>query len=88
MGVFAAGRFADAAQALIATSPFVSGASMRMTSQASMSVSIFGKPLAAPSRCTPFNAPSASTSCSVSQAMPLPPLPTFVINGPSAVNWA
>jgi hypothetical protein len=52
-----------------------------------MSVSIFGMPLVTPSaRTTPLSSPSCSTSSAVFQAMPLPPLPSLFISGPSAVK--
>ena len=52
-----------------------------------MSVSIFGMPLVTPSsRTRPFSSPSCVTSVCVFQAMPLPPLPTLFISGPSAVK--
>ena len=88
MRVLAAGEAVDSdAQALTATSPLVSGASMRMTSQASMSVSIRASPLVTPSSSTtPLRRLRNSTSCSVFQLMPLPPLPSFSISGPSEVK--
>ena len=77
----------SACQAFTATWPLVSGASCRITSQASMSVSIFGMPQVTPSAVTrPFSSPSCFTSVCVFQAMPLPPLPTLFISGPSAVK--
>ena len=77
----------SACQAFTATWPLVSGASISTTSQASMSVSIFGMPQVAPSaRTTPLSSPSCFTSAWVFQAMPLPPLPTLPISGPSAVK--
>ena len=52
-----------------------------------MSVSILGMPRVAPSAVTrPFSSPSCFTSVCVFQAMPLPPLPTLSISGPSAVK--
>ena len=79
--------FDSDAQALTATSPLVSGASVRITSAASMSVSILGRPLVGPSSVTtPLRRLRNSTSCSVFQAMPLPPLPSFDISGPSEVK--
>ena len=75
------------AQAFTATSPLVSGASVRITSAASMSLSILGSPLVGPSSVTtPFRRLRKSTSCSVFQAMPLPPLPSFDMSGPSDVK--
>ena len=44
VAVLAAGGLAQASQALTATSPLVSGASIRIVSQASISLSIFGRP--------------------------------------------
>jgi len=70
----------SASQAFTATWPLVSGASCRITSQASMSLSMRGRP----SR-TPLSSPSCCTSVSVFQAMPLPPLPTLAMSGPSVV---
>ena len=79
--------FDSASHALTATWPLVSGASSRITSQASMSDSIRGMPRVAPSASTtPLSSPSCFTSVCVFQAMPLPPLPTLAISGPSAVK--
>jgi hypothetical protein len=46
MGVLAAGVLLQRCQDFTATRPLVSGASIRMVSQASTAVSIFGRPLA------------------------------------------
>jgi hypothetical protein len=74
-------------QAFTATSPLVSGASVRITSAASMSLSIFGSPLVGPSSVTtPLRRLRKSTSACVFQAMPLPPLPSFDMSGPSDVK--
>ncbi|WP_303620958.1 hypothetical protein [Methylogaea oryzae] len=52
-----------------------------------MSDSMRGRPWLMPSSVTVrLRAASCLTSASVFQAMPLPPLPIFVINGPRAVN--
>ena len=58
-----------------------------MTSQASMAVSMRASPLLAPSSVTvPLSFLSRSTSWSVFQLMPLPPLPSLFISGPSEVK--
>jgi hypothetical protein len=52
-----------------------------------MSVSMRGRPLVTPSSVTTWLSwPRNLTSSSVFQAMPLPPLPTLAISGPSAVK--
>ncbi len=74
-------------QAFTATWPLVSGAMCSTTSQASMSLSIFGMPCVTPgSLTTPLSWPSCVTSSCVSQLMPLPPLPSLSISGPRAVK--
>ncbi|MNE37360.1 hypothetical protein D3C80_1312080 [compost metagenome] len=78
----------NAAQALTATWPLVSGARLRMTSAASMADSIFGRPWLTPSsRTVWFSSPRNATSCSVFQLMPLPPLPSLSSSGPREVNF-
>ena len=71
----------SAFQAFTATSPFVSGASARITSQASISVSILG---ASPLR--PFSWPDELHLVLRVPGDPLPPLPTFAMSGPSEVK--
>lgn len=72
----------NACQAFTETRPLVSGASIKITSAASISVSILGKPLLIPSSMTKrFNSPNCLTSVSVFQLMPLPPLPILVSAG-------
>ena len=72
-----------------ATSPLVSGASIRIVSAASTSLSMRGNPAVGPSPFTaPFSALKRSISGSVFQAIPLPPLPSRDISGPSAVKRA
>ena len=76
-----------ASQAFTATCPLVSGANINTTSVASISDSIFAKPdVDLPSPTVPFSSFKPATSSFVSQAIPLPPLPTFSIKGPSDVN--
>jgi hypothetical protein len=79
----------NAAHALTATWPLVSGAKDKIISAASMAVSKRGWPLAAPSqqRCNSSSAKSFS-SFLVSQLMPLPPLPNFANKGPIEVKRA
>jgi hypothetical protein len=87
MRVLAPGEAASDAQAFTATSPLVSGASVRITSAASMSLSILGSPWSGPSSVTtPFRRLRKVTSCSVFHAMPLPPLPSLDMSGPSDVK--
>ena len=90
MGVVAAGRLAQRLPGLdgdMAVGFRARGA--RITSAASISVSIFGRMPSTPGTLTvPFSLPRNSTSCPVFQPMPLPPLPSLSSSGPSAVKRA
>jgi len=58
-----------------------------IVSAASMSVAMRGRPCAGPASATlPFNSASSAISSSVFHPIPLPPLPSEFISGPSAVK--